>query len=1158
MKFTRDPATVLVALMAVTPALLCAQESSINFARDIRPILSNACFKCHGPDEAERKGGPRDGTGLRLDTEEGALAAMAGRSAVVPGHPEDSELIARIITDDEDEVMPPPKSGSPLKPEEVKLLTDWIKGGAKYSKHWSYEPPAAVEPPKPGMHPIDAFIRDRLEKEQLKPQPEADRATLARRLSFDLTGLPPAPEDVDAFVNDKAPDAYERLVDRLLASPAYGEHLGRQWLDLARYADSAGYADDPSRSIWAFRDYVIRSFNANKPFDQFTIEQIAGDLLPNPTEEQLIATAFHRNTMTNSEGGTNDEEFRTAAVVDRVNTTMAVWMGTSMACAQCHTHKYDPITHTEYFRMFAFLNNTADADLRDEAPLLHFFSEEQKAQRTKLEASIAEVESRFNNPAPAMQAAADQWANQFPLSFQWQTLTPTVLKSQAGLAINHEADGTIAVATTAAKDTYVIDIPSPTAQSLTALRLEALPHGSLPNKGPGHASGNFVITGIKAEITPPESAKEPQVRFVRIELPGKGKLLQLAEVQVFSQGANVATQGTASQKSTYSDATASRANDGNTAGDYNKGSVAHTAEGTEDPWWEVDLKSDHPVSRIVVWNRSEAADRLAGFRIIALDAQRRPVWEKSDNPAAAEIPFGLNGSRGITFGAASADFVQADFDANRVLANSTASPRGSQVGWAIGGGQGVAHSLILATTAPVEIPAGSTLRITIEQQSPHVNHTLGRFRLSSSGHPSAARLTQIPSKLASILALPVDQRDAAQKALVTEHYLRELAPEMAADRKSLAELQQQLAVLKPSTVPILREMPAGKRRKTHVHLRGNYLTHGDEVTEGAPQAIFPMPEEGAKNRLTLARWLVDPANPLTARVIANRYWESLFGIGIVRTSEEFGAQGDAPTHPELLDWLALDLVRSGWDIKRFIRLIVTSETYRQSSKIEPGMAERDPENRLLARGPRVRLTAEMVRDQALAASGLLSPVMFGPSVRPVRPALGLSAAFGGGLDWQTSTGGDQHRRALYTEWRRTSPYPSMSTFDAPSREVCTIRRDRSNTPLQALVLLNDPVYVEAAQALARRLTATASSPDQVIRDGFRRVLSRLPSDTELKRLLDLREELLADYRADSKKATAMATIPIGPLPPGADPAELAAWTAVAGIIFNLDETLLKR
>ncbi|MCW1922624.1 DUF1553 domain-containing protein [Luteolibacter arcticus] len=1147
---------LLLAALSTCPA---AADRVPSYGLDIRPILSNACFKCHGPDDEDRKGGPKGSGGLRLDTEEGARASLGGRAAVVPGHAKDSELMARIISTDEDEVMPPRKSGSPLTPDEVKLIEAWINSGAKYTKHWSYVPPVAVTPPRTDLHPIDAFVRDRLKQEGLQPQPEADRATLARRLSFDLTGLPPSPEVVDAFVKDTAAGAYERLVDQLLASPAYGEHWARQWLDLARYADSAGYADDPARSIWGYRDYVIRSFNENKRFDQFTLEQIAGDLLPEPTEEQRIATAFHRNTMTNSEGGTNDEEFRNAAVVDRVNTTMAVWMGTSMACAQCHTHKYDPITQAEYFRMFAFLNNTADADLRDEAPLLSFFPEEQKAKRQTLEASLAEVEARFTKPSPPLQAAADQWASRFPPSLEWQTLKPHALTSQSGLAMTQEKDGIIAVAAGATKDSYVIEVPATGAGTLTALRLEALPHETLPNKGPGHAAGNFVVTGIKAEVKPPRGAKEPQVRYVRIELPGKDKLLQLAEVQVFSKGVNVAPQGSATQKSTYADAAAARANDGNTAGEYAKGSVAHTAERTADPWWEVDLKSDQPVSRIVVWNRSEAPERLAGFRIVALDAQRQPVWEKSGNAAAAEVPFGLDGTREIPFAGAAADFVQADFNEARVIAGSTiAKPRGSQAGWAIGGGQGVAHSLVLATARPVEIPAGSMLRITIEQQSAFAQHTLGRFRLSMTRSPEAARLTEIPSELAGILALPAAQRDAAQKARVTNYYLRELAPEMAADREALAGFKKQLASLQPSTVPILRELPEGKRRKTHLQIRGNYLNHGDELTEGVPMALFPLPEGGPRNRLTLARWLVDPANPLTARVIANRFWESLFGLGIVRTSEEFGAQGDAPTHPELLDWLAVDLVRGGWDIKRFIRLIVTSETYRQSSKIASGMAERDPENRLLARGPRVRLTAEMVRDQALATSGLLSPEMYGPSVRPVRPALGLSAAFGGGLDWQTSTGGDQHRRALYTEWRRTSPYPSMATFDAPSREICTLRRDRSNTPLQALVLLNDPVYVEAAQALARRLMATASAPEDVIREGFRRVLSRVPSGTELKRLLELRQELLADYRKDPKKAAEMATVPIGPLPAGADANELAAWTAVAGVLLNLDETLLKR
>ena len=1159
----RHTGATLAALLAGMPSLLPAADRPVSFARDIRPVLSNHCFKCHGPDEQERKGGPEGSGGLRLDTEEGARMNLGGKAAVVPGHPDQSDLVARITTTDADDVMPPPKSGKPLTPAEVKLLADWIGAGATFSKHWSYERPVAVAPPLPGLHPIDAFVRDRMEKEGLQPQPEADRATLARRLSLDLTGLPPSPEAVDAFVHEADPDAYRRLTDRLLASPAYGEHWGRSWLDLARYADSAGYADDPPRPIWAFRDYVIRAFNANKPFDQFTVEQIAGDLLPDPGEEQLIATAFHRNTMTNSEGGTNDEEFRNAAIVDRVNTTMAVWMGTSMACAQCHTHKYDPITQTEYFRMFAFLNNTADADLRDEAPLLSFLTEVQKARRRQLEAGIAEVEAKFKSPSPALQAAADRWADQFPLNSGWQTLTPSSLKSKAGLAMTQEKDGTVAVSATVAKDDYVIEVPVPAAGTLAALRLEALPHDSLPGKGPGHAGGNFVVTRIRAVVQPPEGAREPMVRFVRVELPGKDKMLQLAEVQVFSGGVNVAPMGTASQKSTYADAAAARAIDGNTAGEYLKGSVSHTADKTDDPWWEVDLKSEQPVGRIVVFNRTEAAERLAGFRITALDAQHQPVWEKAGNAAAAEVPFDLNGSREILFAGAAADYEQPDFDADRVVNDGAAKsperkPRGTQQGWAIGGSPGTSHALILPAKRPVVLPAGAMLQVTIEQQSAFANHTMGRFRLSATSDPGAARWLEVPPALTGILSKPASQRTAAERTQLTDHYLRETAPELEAERKTMAGLRQQIAAIQPNTVPVLRELPPDQRRKSHLHIRGNYQAHGEEVTEGVPMALFPLPEGGPRNRLTLARWLVDPNNPLTARVIANRYWESLFGMGLVRTSEEFGAQGEAPSHPELLDWLAVELVRGKWDIKQFLRLIVTSATYRQSSMVGPGAAARDPDNRLLARGPRVRLSAEMVRDQALATSGLLSPVMFGPSVRPVRPALGLSAAFGGGLDWQTSTGGDQHRRGLYTEWRRTSPYPSMTTFDAPNRETCTLRRNGSNTPLQALVLMNDPVFVEAAQALARRVTARFSVPEEVVRESFRLVLSRAPSAKERQRLLALHGELLADYRQDAKKANDMATHPIGPVPAGADPAELAAWTAVAGVLLNLDETLMKR
>ena len=767
-----------------------------DFQRDIRPILSNICYKCHGPDPDERKGGMKGSGGLRFDTEEGSRADLDGTHAIVPGHPEQSDLVARITSADPEEIMPPPKSGKKLSPREIELLTQWIKGGAKYTKHWSYEKP--VRPPVPEIqnpkfkiqNSIDAFILARLEKEKLAPQPEADRLALIRRVSLDLTGLPPTLEETDAFANDKSPDAYGNLVDRLLASPAYGEHWGRAWLDLARYADSAGYADDPPRTIWAYRDYVIRAFNANMPFDQFTIEQLAGDLLPKPTETQLIATAFHRNTMTNSEGGTDDEEFRNAAIVDRANTTMSVWMGTSFACAQCHTHKYDPITNAEYFRLFAFLNNTADSDKKDESPVLNLdlLTADQKAQRAKLQERLATLDAKIK------------------------------------------------------------------------------------------------------ELTASEKKADPEVKKAR--------------------------------------------------------------------------------------------------------------------------------------------------------------------------------------------------------------------------------------------------------------------DEATALRKQIENLRV--------TVPVMRELANAQRRKTKIQLRGNFLALSDEVTEGVPAAFHPLPKDAPMNRLTLARWLVDENNPLTARVIANRFWESIFGTGIVRTSEEFGAQGDTPSHPELLDWLATELVREKWDVKKFLKLLVTSATYRQSSKVTPEINERDPDNRLLAHGPRFRMGAEMVRDQALAVSGLLSRKMYGPSVRPPRPNMGLSAAFGGGLDWATSAGEDMHRRALYTEWRRTSPYPSMVTFDAPNREVCTLRRNRTNTPLQALVTMNDPVYIEAAQALARRMVAGATTVEERLRTGFRLALTRASSDTEMKRLVALHDTMLAMYRQDEKKAAEMATNPLGPVPKGADTADLAAWTAVANTLLNLDETVMKR
>jgi hypothetical protein len=622
----------------------------------------------------------------------------------------------------------------------------------------------------------------------------------------------------------------------------------------------------------------------------------------------------------------------------------------------------------------------------------------------------------------------------------------------------------------------------------------------------------------------------------------------------------VAPRGKASQKSTFADAGASRANDGRNDPEYNKGSVAHSGENTPDPWWEVDLGSELPLDRVVVWNRAEAAERLNGFRMVVLDGERKPVWEKADNPAAASIPFALTGEREIRFTDAAADYEQPEFSAES-LVRAAPQPkrgrrsRGPQQGWAIGGAPGKAHELILTVDEPVAIPPGSTLTVSIEQQSPHANHTVGRFRLSSSADPRAAALASIPPALRDVLAMPQASRTAEQQKLLVSHYAKEVGPETAAVRDELAAVRKEMAAFQPVTVPVMRELPAGQRRKTQLQLRGNYLSKGDEVSEGVPAVFAPLPDGAPRDRLALARWIVSPENPMTSRVIVNRFWEAIFGIGLVRTSEEFGSQGDLPTHPELLDWLAVEFVKSGWDVKNFLRLLTTSATYRQSSRVAPGMAERDPDNRLLARGPRVRLSGEMVRDQALAVSGLLSQKQEGPPVRPPRPAMGLSAAFGGGLDWQTSAGEDRYRRALYTEWRRTSPYPSLTTFDAPSREVCTIRRNQTNTPLQALVTLNDPVFVEAAQAMARRFAAAGKEPAEVVQAAFRHALSRDPSERERSRLVALHTEALASLRADQKRAADLAGTP---LPEGRDAADMAAWTAVSNVILNLDELLMKR
>jgi hypothetical protein len=929
------------------------------------------------------------------------------------------------------------------------------------------------------------------------------------------------------------------------------------WLDLARYADSAGYADDPPREIWLFRDYIIRALNANKPFDQFTIEQIAGDLLPGATEEQLIATALHRNTLTNSEGGTNDEEFRNVAVVDRVNTTLAVWMGTTVACAQCHNHKYDPISQEDFFRLFAFFNNTEDADRKDETPVLSVYNPQQQRQRTEWQQELAQLDQDQLKQAssPELQAARQQWDAAFPRDLEWQNLKPLTAAADSGAAFTLSEDGQLSVAAKGANDKYSIELALP-GGTIKALRLEALPDDALPGKGPGHAGGNFVLSRITATVSPPQGVGLSG-RYVRIELPGKQQNLHLAEVQAFRGAVNVAQSGTASQSSTAYEGPAKLAIDGNTDGRYHEArSTSHTAT-SDDPWWEVDLLAEQPLDRLVIWNRTDSGTgaRLKNWRVVLLNERREPVWQQTVLPAPSpSVEFALSGRRTAEFASAVADFSEPGFEAASVLDGKDVKLKG----WSIAGQTGRPHALTLALRTPLEVKDGWTMTVTLEHASKRAQSTLGHFRLAVTDDSRAIEFGQTPPPVAQALFLPPDKRSAAQIKLVNEHYLT-VAPAMEPLRKRRAQLNRQLTETKPATVPIMRELPADKQRVTKIQHRGNFLDVGKEVTEGTPAAFPPLPDGAPRNRLTLARWLMDDNNPLTGRVIANRYWEQIFGIGIVSSSEEFGSQGDLPFHPELLDWLATELVRSRWDVKAFLKLLVTSAAYRQSSRVTPDLDGRDPDNRLLARGPRFRLSAEVVRDQALAISGLLSSTMYGPPVKPMQPSFGLSAAFGGGVDWQTSAGSDRYRRGLYTTWRRSSPYPSMATFDAPNRETCTLRRTRTNTPLQALVTLNDPVYVETAQALARRMVSEVDgSPEERAGYGFRLCLTRPPSEAEVGRLVELYSRAKARFAASAEDARKMATEPLGPAAKDADLVELAAWTVVGNVLLNLDETLMKR
>ncbi len=688
------------------------------------------------------------------------------------------------------------------------------------------------------------------------------------------------------------------------------------------------------------------------------------------------------------------------------------------------------------------------------------------------------------------------------------------------------------------------------------MQVQVVPNDQLPGQGSGHGGGNFVISEVKTQLVPRQSTI-PQGQFVRIEIPGEKKILSLAEVQVVSNGMNIATMGKATQSSTDFAGPPEYAIDGNTDGNYEKNSVTHTAI-SDHPWWEVDLGKMSVVESITIWNRigNGVHERLANFRVSLLNAAREEIWstqvKDAPNPQVLLSPSSI---RELPIATALADFSQDGFSASEVLDGKTENENG----WAVGGHHREPHSLTLVPAKSLKSDDNSILRLTLEQNSPYANHLLGHFRIAVTSEAAIIERSGLPQQIATLLDKPSDQRSPDESAQLALYYRENISPDLAEARSERTSLRAELTAMKPDTsVPILRELKAEQRRKTQLQHRGNYLDKGQEVHPAVP-AVFPqIVSEGPVDRLAFARWLVSEDNPLTARVVANRYWETLFGRGIVGTSEEFGSQGDLPTHPELLDWLATELIQSRWNTKSLLRTIVMSSTYRQSSFVSPEAAAADPENRWLARGPRVRLTAEMVRDQSLQIAGLLSHKMYGPPVKPPQPSLGLSAAFGSSTDWQTSSGEDRYRRAIYTTWRRSNPYPSMATFDAPNREVCTLKRNRTNTPLQALVTMNDPVYVEAAQALGRLLLRQEGGLEQQLRYGFHRCTLRQPTSDELASLVGLFNDIRAEMEKAPEDANKLATDPLGPLPAELKPADAAAMTVVGNVLLNLDEMLLKR
>ena len=1015
----------IAVVLSLTFSLGVSAEKKLDFNRDVRPILADKCFHCHGPDKETREGG------LRLDVEADAKREFDGYFALVPGNAEDSEVYYRIMTDDDNDLMPPAKSKREMTEEEKEIIRRWIEEGAEYQDHWSLVAPkqlADVELSDESWisNDIDKFILNRLDEHGLKPSGEADRRTLIRRLTFDLTGLPPAPEEVEAYVNDESENAYEKVVDRLMKSPRFGEHWARSWLDLARYADSNGFQADQLRDSWAYRDWVINALNSGMPFDQFTIEQLAGDLLPNATLDQKIATGFHRTVTCNVEAGVHPEENRTNQVVDRVNTTGTVWLGTTMGCAQCHDHKYDSFTMKDYYGLFAFFNNTPlEVDNGGKGVSFDFVGPkmdlpipaEQAAKREEISDQIKQL----NSQRKKMMTGADgreQWEKDLRASLkkrpEWTVLTADKFRTNGGEDFRALEDESILVTgNVPGTVVYTIDT-KPKLRQVTAIRVEALTHDELPGMGPGRGDDerpNFILSELN--VTVHEKGQE------------KGRKVALSSVTA----------------------------------DYSQ------------PKWEV---------------------------------------EKS-------------------------------IDGNR------------KTGWAIGQQFGESHLAVYRLEKPLLVKEGAILRFSLDQNYGR-GRTIGRVRLSATdGDPSVDELSE---DLLTILEKNPDKLSKDDTKALDDLFM-ESNPALKKLEAEMNKAKRNLNALKIPSTLVMIEME--EPRETHIMNRGVYLDKGEKVVAATPEVLPPMDESLPKNRLGLAKWLVNGENPLVARVTVNRWWAELFGAGIVATLEDFGTMAQPPTHPKLLDWLAVEFVESGWDMKHVLKAMVMSSTYRQSSKVTPELYEADPKNSWLARGPRFRMTAEMVRDNALAVSGMLSTKAEGEPIMPHQPS-GIWRQVGRNEPkWIDETDEDRYRRGVYVIWRRAAPYPSFVNFDAPDRGSCVVSRPRTNTPLQALTLMNDPVYVELSLALANRLLSEKpeASEEERIQHAFELVLSRPAEKAELNHLKGVIKER-TDSLSPEEVESLIDSEGIDYQPnESLDKTELAAWFYVASILLNLDETITK-